>query len=505
MCIRMGVCGNGILDPGEECDDGNLDDTDDCLSTCKLNTCGDGKVRRGAEECDDGNTVDGDGCDSNCTVTACGNGVVTAGEICDNGNAVGLDGCRKDCTANLLAYIKASNTVKPSNPGVFAEFGASVALSADGSTLAVGAFGEASAATGIGGDQADNSAEKAGAVYVFTRSGTTWTQQAYLKASNTDAFDHFGDRVALSADGSSLAVGAPGEASAATGIDGDQADNSASGAGAVYVFTRSGATWSQQAYLKASSPDTFDAFGGSVALSSDGSTLAVGASGDAIAATGVGDLSGAVYVFTRRGTTWSQQARIQASNPNAQDGFGASVALSADGSTLAVGAFGEASAAIGIDGNQTSNSARSAGAVYVFTRRGTTWSQQAYLKASNTDALDEFGGSVALSADGAILAVGALGEASAATGIGGDQADNSAGSAGAVYVFTRNGATWSQQAYLKASNTGAFDIFGASVALSADGSSLAVGAVVESSAATGIDGDQTDNSTSYAGAVYMLY
>ncbi len=131
-------------------------------------------------------------------------------------------------------------------------FGSSVALSADGSTLAVGAPDEASAATGIGGNQADNSAPGAGAVYVFTRSGTAWSQQAYVKASNTDADDRFGDSVALSADGSTLAVGAVVEASAATGIGGNQADNSAQDAGAVYVFTRSGTTWSQQAYVKAS-------------------------------------------------------------------------------------------------------------------------------------------------------------------------------------------------------------------------------------------------------------
>ncbi|HWO20902.1 MAG TPA: hypothetical protein VNO30_19180 [Kofleriaceae bacterium] len=115
--------------------------------------------------------------------------------------------------------------------------GVSVALSADGSTLAVGAYGEASVATGIGCNQADNSVLYAGAVYAYTRSGTTWSQQAYVKASNTGITDYFGASVALSGDGSILAVGASGEASAATGIFGDQANNSASAAGAVYVFS----------------------------------------------------------------------------------------------------------------------------------------------------------------------------------------------------------------------------------------------------------------------------
>ncbi len=129
------------------------------------------------------------------------------------------------------AYIKASNTNGNDR------FGRSVALSGDGNTLAVGARNEESAAIGVNGDQADNSEVRAGAVYVFTReSGGVWTQQAYVKASNTDGGDQFGRRVALSDDGNTLAVGAVQESSAATGVNGDQADNSAVSAGAVYMF-----------------------------------------------------------------------------------------------------------------------------------------------------------------------------------------------------------------------------------------------------------------------------
>src|SRR5581483_1146048 len=101
-----------------------------------------------------------------------------------------------------------------------------------------------------------------GAVYVFTRSGGTWSQQAYLKASNTGVSDYFGYSVSLSGD--TLAVGAPGESSNATGVNGDQLNDSAENSGAVYVFTRSSGTWSQQAYLKASNTEAFDEFGGSV-------------------------------------------------------------------------------------------------------------------------------------------------------------------------------------------------------------------------------------------------
>src|SRR5262245_24489491 len=211
-CLKN-TCGNSVVETDEECDDGNLNSDDDCLQACKLNTCGDGQVNLRTEVCDDGNGANGDGCDSNCTVTACGNGVVTAGEMCDDGNNnVDNDGCNNDCTVSLPAYVKASNT------GAGDQFGSSVALSADGSTLAVGAWLEDSVAAGIGGNQADNSAPAAGAVYLFTRSGTTWSQQAYVKASNTGANDWFGSSVALSADGSTLAVGASREDSAATGI-----------------------------------------------------------------------------------------------------------------------------------------------------------------------------------------------------------------------------------------------------------------------------------------------
>ncbi|SCZ68400.1 hypothetical protein [Thiohalomonas denitrificans] len=408
---------------------------------------------------------------------------------------------------DAIGYAKASNTDADD------QFGRALSLSADGNTLAVGARQEGSKATGIDGDQTDNSASSSGAVYVFTRSGgSAWSQQAYVKASNTETFDRFGSALSLSADGNTLAVGAYGEDSVATGIGGDQGDNSASRSGAVYVFTRSGSDWSQAAYVKASNTEAEDEFGGALSLSADGDTLAVGAHYEGSAATGIdgdeGDnaayKSGAVYVFTRSDTTWNQQAYVKASNTEDRDRFGVALALSDDGDTLAVGANSEESTATGIDGDQADNSAGASGAVYVFTRSDTTWSQQAYVKASNAEASDYFGGALSLSADGDTLAVGASGEDSVATGIGGDQSDNSASSSGAVYVFTRSGSDWSQGAYVKASNTESGDMFGGALSLSADGNTVAVGTMNEDSVATGIDGDHTDNSVSSSGAVYVF-
>ena len=244
-------------------------------------------------------------------------------------------------------------------------------------------------------------------------------------------------------DGNTLAVGANGEDSEATGIDGNETVNGASASGAVYVYSRSGVTWSQQAYVKASNTETDDNFGASVSISSDGNTLVVGADGEDSGATGVDGnetlngtfSSGAVYVFSRSGSTWSQQAYVKASNTELDDNFGASVSISSDGSTLAVGATGEDSEASGIDGDGTVNGASASGAAYVFSRSGSTWSQQAYFKASNTEADDNYGASVSSSSDGSTVVVAADGEDSEATGVEGDETVNGASASGAVYMY----------------------------------------------------------------------
>jgi hypothetical protein len=413
--------------------------------------------------------------------------------------------------------------VKPSNPKMDAEFGHGVALSADGNTLVVSAYWESSKATGINGDQKDTSIPQAGAIYVFTRRGTTWTQQTYIKASNTgeagtaEAFgegDQFGFSIALSADGNTIAAGAITEDSAATGINGNQADNSAAGAGAVYVFTRNGTTWAQQAYVKPAEINAGDLFGYAVSLSADGNLLAVGSfdeDGSSRTINGPYDNksngSGAAYVFARSGTTWAQQAYIKPSNGEPQDSFGVDVALNSDGTTLLVGSLDEDCKATGINPPGCDNDWRddlSMGAAYVFVRAGATWSQQAFIKASNTGFNDWFGSRVALSADGNIAAIGASLEDSAAKGINGKQDDESATEAGAVYLFTRTGTTWRQEAYIKGSNTEAFDEFGSSVSLDRTGSMLVVSARGEDSGAKGVGGDEKDNSVDEAGAVYVF-
>ena len=336
----------------------------------------------------------------------------------------------------------------------------------------------------------------------------------YLKASNTDAGDRFGEVVSLSEDGMTLAIGAIGEASDIPGIDGDESSDLADDAGAVYVFVRDGNSWMQQAYVKASNPEPDDSFGTSLDLSADGNTLVVGALREDgnLASSGIGGFdnnssmdSGAVYVFTRVNGVWNQQAYLKASNTGVGHNFGSSVDLAASGDWLAIGAFSENSDATGVDGDPFNTLAPLAGAVFIFRRDDTTWAEEAYIKASNTDANDRFGSVVSLNAVGDTLAVGAPAERSAAQGIDGDQFDDSQLRTGAAYVFARiDDETWTQQAYIKASNSAESDQFGFDLDLSADGDTLVVGAPNESSNATGVDGNEDDNSLQNAGAVYLF-
>ncbi len=401
---------------------------------------------------------------------------------------------RNGATWTLDAYLKASNT------DVFDLFSVSVAV--DGDTIAVGAPFEASNATGVNGDASDNSMAGSGAVYVFVRDGAgNWSQQAYVKASNSGQSDQFGTTVALSGD--TLVVGSIGEDSVATGVNGDQSSNGNTNSGAAYVFTRSGATWTQEAYLKASNTGFEDQFGSAVKI--DGDTVLVGALSEDSGATGIdGDGSdnsqtdsGAVYVFTRSGTAWSQEAYVKASNTDAEDSFGWRCDISGD--TLVAGAHLEDSAATGINGDQGDESATRSGAAYVFTRSGSIWSQQAYLKASNAEEWDEFGFGVSIGEN--TIVVGAPGEDSAASGHGGDASDNTLPTSGAAYVFTRNGTTWTQHAYLKATPSSSFDDFGQRVDLDRD---LAlIGAPGEDSDSNGVN-STPDETASGAGAAYAI-
>ena len=297
----------------------------------------------------------------------------------------------------------------PADGGANDAFGGAVAIAGD--TAVIGAVSD------------DDAASDAGAAYVFVRTGTTWTQQAKLTAGDAASNDQLGMSVAIAGD--TAVVGTVNE-----NEHGDRA-------GAAYVFVRGGTSWSQQAKLTAADGAEADQFGISVAVS--GNTAVVGAYGD----DDLGMSSGSAYVFVRAGTSWSQQAKLNAADGAAIDEVGVSVAV--DGDTALVGAVFE----------------QDRGAAYVFVRSGASWSQQAKLAADDAAPGDNFGNAVALSGNTAVI---------------GAPSDSDLGAAsGSAYVFVRSGATWSQQAKLTASDGASVDLLGVSVALS--GTTAVVGAL----------------------------
>ena len=297
-------------------------------------------------------------------------------------------------------------------------FGSSVSLSGD--TLAVG----------VPLDDVGTVSNQ-GSVRIFVRSGTTWTAQQTLTASDGAAGDKFGSSVAL--DGDTLAVGVPSDSLAIIFQ------------GSVRVFTRSGVSWTAQATLTASDGEFDDGFGSAVSLS--GNTLAVGVPDDKI---GTEAEQGSVRVFVRSNSVWAAQATLVHGGERFHQ-FGASVSLADN--TLVVGVPG--------DGNILSPSR---GSARVFARSGTTWTEQASLTGSAPASDDQFGFSVSLSGD--TVAVGTPGDDIGTTS-----------NQGSVRVFVRSGSTWALKAVLTSSDGAASDSFGSSVSLSDD--TLAVGVPID--------------------------
>ncbi|WHI47877.1 FG-GAP repeat protein [Microbulbifer sp. VAAF005] len=367
----------------------------------------------------------------------------------------------------------------------------------------------------------------------------------YFKSGNTDAGDQFGWSVAVSDDGSVIAVGATGEDSNEL----SEFNNAASGSGAVYIFDYGEDGWVYRDVLKASVVESGAAFGSAVSVSGDGNTLAVGAYKE----NGEDDnfSAGAVHIFTRENLEWTHSAKLRADNHGYYDFFGRALSLSGNGTTLAVAAPSEDSSVTGISAGFDNDYALDSGAVYIFQYSGVEWNQEAFLKASDSNAGMDFGSSVSLSDDGSILAVGAIGgngakgaayifsnsdgwvqeqlltagnanigdrfgwdvsfsgdgtllavSATLQAGASQDPDDLSGYNNGAVYLFSHDGDAWFQDEYLKASNTDEGDVFGSAISLNTDGSLLAVGSQ-ESSAGKGFDADASDNSAANAGAAYL--
>ncbi|MCX6672049.1 MAG: FG-GAP repeat protein [Euryarchaeota archaeon] len=282
-------------------------------------------------------------------------------------------------------------------------FGQSVSL--DGDTALIGAYYD------------DHGT---GSVYVFTRTGTTWTQQAKLLASDIVQGDWFGYSVSL--DGDTALIGAYMD------------DGTAELSGSAYVFIRSGVTWTQQAKLLPADGAYLDAFAASVSLSGDNALIGTPGDDDN------GANSGSAYVFTRTGTTWTQQQKLLTSDGATEDEFGCSVSV--EGDTALIGTCYDDDN--GID----------SGSAYIFTRTGTTWTQQQKLLASDGTTGDLFGFPVTLNDDTVLIAA--------------FFDDDNGNWSGSAYMFIRTGETWIQQQKLFASDLTDGDWFGYSISLDGD-------------------------------------
>lgn len=321
--------------------------------------------------------------------------------------------------------------------------GYSVAISSDGTRIAISnLWGDSDAVTDCG------------KVYVYSYSGTSWTREAILTASDKATNSQYGISVAISGDGTRIIVGAS-----------HALPDAITESGAAYVYSRSGSTWSQETILFASDKAALDAFGTAVDIDEAGIRVAVGAIG---ADPGALDAAGKVYIFWRSGAIWTEGAILTASDKAAGDNFGSSVKLTAESDRIIIGAP-----------NKTVNAETNHGQAYVFLRLESAWSEEAILNDLVTANVQNFGNSVSLTGIGDRAVVGAHNSTAGALS-----------NAGLAYVFSQSSAVWTQEAVLQASTPEAGAIFGQSVDISSDGKIIVVGsplvnasAIVDSGAA----------------------
>ena len=255
-------------------------------------------------------------------------------------------------------------------------FGTSLAITPDGHYLAVSTPGDGANATGVDGTLTGRPFAFAGAAYVFYDAvGTGWVSQGYFKASNAGDYGRFGSSLAFSDNGDALAVGAIGDSTNSTGINGDESNVLAQASGAVFYFRRTASAWSQEAYIKASNPREAAFFGASVSLSGDGAVLAVGSHHENSNATGwdgnQADTSsyqnGAAYLFSSTTGVWEQTHYIKSEGGEPSEYFGNSILLSSDGTQLVVGCNGDPSSAVGAGGDPLAAPTNAdSGSVYVY-------------------------------------------------------------------------------------------------------------------------------------------
>ena len=337
-------------------------------------------------------------------------GIAEAGFGCCaalDGDTLFIGACQDDdnghFSGSAYVFIRTGTTwtfqakLLPSDGAAEEQFGESVALK--GNTAIIGAWYD------------NDNGLHSGSAYVFTRTGTTWTQQQKLLPADGVTDAQFG--INLDFDGNTALIGA------------NRDDDNGIRSGSAYVYTTDGTTWTQQAKLIANDGNPEERFGIDVAL--EGDTALIGSE-----SSDQGDYSGSVYVFTRSGTTWTLQQKIIPSDGAALDWFGFAISISGDTALFAA--------------SQDDDLGGSSGSAYVYIRNGTTWIQQAKLHASDGAANDHFS-EQAVALDGDTALIGAF-----------KDRDNGLDS-GSAYVFTRTGTTWTQQQKLLPSDGAKGDFF----------------------------------------------
>ena len=459
-------CDNGVIEEGEECDDGNMDDGDGCDGNCFIEVCGNNIVQTG-ETCDDGNKVSGDGCSSTCQSEICGDGTLTMPiEQCDDHNLINGDGCSSACRLENGGWGN-ENKIAASDGERNDNLGYSVSISGD------------YAIVGVPYDDIGSYYDQ-GSAYVFERNGETWSQVTKLTADDGSSSDQFGYSVSISGDyaiigaqydqdhgwatGSAYIFENDGQAwnqtakliasdgaqsnyfGSSVSISGDYAIAGAyysdNGRGSAYIFENDGQTWNQTAKLIASDGENYDYFGTSVSISGD--YAIIGAQDDDIGPSPYWD-QGSAYIFENEGGSWNQTAKLTASDGTYYDNFGRSVSISGD--TVIVGSP-----------YRDTNGINDSGSAYIFVKPVSGWEnmqETAKLTASDGSSSDNFGQSVSISGDTAIVGM-------PYDDIGGywDQ--------GSVYMFQKPAEGWgdmTQTGKFTASDGMLADQFGTSVSI----------------------------------------
>lgn len=423
---------------------------------------------------------------------------------------------------DTIGYFKASNT----DAGDL--FGRDAVISDDGLTLAVSAEHESSIASGVNGDQADNSSMGSGAVYIFRGNGPVWRQEAYLKPPVNWDGARFGAgtpkrnqrAMALSRDGSLAVIGAPAIDANAVGLSGE-----------VYVFQRASTGWQYTATIRPPDPQSGDYFGVSIDLSLDGMTLKVSSiqPGD-----GNGHWEGRTHIYRRSGSSWLREVTLA---PFHAGDFCPASRLSGDGTTLVANCYSlsdtfyavtykriggawvyvselplarysdERALALNYDGTALALGMLqgSTPAVGVYRWSGAAWvSEDIIPKPAVLGTGGAFGLSLSFDRPGNQLAIGDFLSTAAGAGVMGTVTRGNA-EHGAVFIYRRSSAAtlpWRLRSVVKAPNAGS-DSFGLMLSLSGSGRTLAVGAMLEDSKARGVDGNQADETAPDAGAAYL--